>query len=53
MLSEAYNLLAIDAVTAKAADMNQTILSYLTDPAGFCNLVLGNGNNRLSPLFGM
>lgn len=51
MIDEAYNLLAIQAVRLKAQEMNQTILSYLTDPNSFCNFVVSNGDNTASPLY--
>ena len=51
MISEAYNLLAIQAVRLKAKETNTTILSYLTDPGSFCNFVYNNKDNRTSPLY--
>lgn len=51
MIGEAYNLLAIQAVILKAQEVNQPILSYLTDPSSFCNFVFSNGDNTASPLY--
>ena len=53
MINEAYNLLGIHQVRLKAEEMDQTVLSYMTDPIAFCKFVMGNGDNTSSPLHGM
>lgn len=52
MINEAYNFLAINEARAAARAMNSTILSYVMQPAQFCDFVFGNGNNASSPLHG-